>query len=227
MKHLDDYKPLVAFMANVMGQNVEVVLHDLSHADSSIVSITNGEVTGRQVGDTLFPWMFDILAENPTENTMPNIHGKGKGHQLIVTTAYFIRNDNHKIIGLICVNRDINKTLDCLSFMYREFQPVRDMMGNAFLVHKPEIEPASLHRTITPTFKTLTSNMEDVMLAMIENRSKELDVPIQYLKMSDRVTLIEKLFDDGLFAIKGSIAILAKKMNVFEPTVYRYLKQLK
>ena len=45
--------PLVKTIALTFGKNCEVVLHDLSDPQSSIVAIENGHVTGRKIGDPI------------------------------------------------------------------------------------------------------------------------------------------------------------------------------
>jgi predicted transcriptional regulator YheO len=41
---------MVDALAGTFGRNCEVVLHDFSKSDQSIVKIANGHVTGRDVG---------------------------------------------------------------------------------------------------------------------------------------------------------------------------------
>ena len=47
-KDLESYKVLVDFLADYLGENTEVVLHDLSDCQSSIVAIRNGDISGRE-----------------------------------------------------------------------------------------------------------------------------------------------------------------------------------
>ncbi|MGM0602449.1 MAG: PAS domain-containing protein, partial [Bacillota bacterium] len=41
-EYLNNYKPLVKFLAEVLGENCEVVLHDLNNLENSIIAIENG-----------------------------------------------------------------------------------------------------------------------------------------------------------------------------------------
>ena len=50
---LKTYIPLVDFIAGIVGPNCEVVLHDLSNVDESIVAIRNNHISGRKVGGPL------------------------------------------------------------------------------------------------------------------------------------------------------------------------------
>jgi predicted transcriptional regulator YheO len=40
-------------LGQTFGKNCEIVVHDFSSPESSIIAITNGSLTGRKVGDTL------------------------------------------------------------------------------------------------------------------------------------------------------------------------------
>ena len=50
---LKAFCPVVDCIADLFGSNCEVVLHDITQPEKSIVKIRNGHVTGRKVGDPL------------------------------------------------------------------------------------------------------------------------------------------------------------------------------
>lgn len=43
----------------------------------------------------------------------------------------------------------------------------------------------------------------------------------------ERISIVEELYKNGLFVLKGSVYALAKALEVSEPTVYRYLNRVK
>ena len=43
---MQEYCELVGFLGKVLGQDYEVVLHDLSNMDNSVVAVANGHVSG-------------------------------------------------------------------------------------------------------------------------------------------------------------------------------------
>src|SRR5262245_25357450 len=45
--------PVVQMLGTIVGHHVEVVLHDLTHPESSIVAIANGHVSNRRVGHSI------------------------------------------------------------------------------------------------------------------------------------------------------------------------------
>lgn len=46
-------EPVVTLLGAVIGENIEVVLHDLSRPDASVLAIANGHVSGRNLGDPI------------------------------------------------------------------------------------------------------------------------------------------------------------------------------
>ena len=50
---IQEYCRLVPFLAQVLGDHTEVLVHDLSNLDASVVAIANGHVSGRKVGSPM------------------------------------------------------------------------------------------------------------------------------------------------------------------------------
>ena len=45
------------------------------------------------------------------------------------------------------------------------------------------------------------------------------------LKVEEKIRVVKYLQDKGTFKVKGAIALVADKLDVSEPTIYRYLKK--
>ena len=45
-----------------------------------------------------------------------------------------------------------------------------------------------------------------------------------HMTVGEKQYAIKLLNDEGIFVLKGSVAEVARRLNVSEPTVYRYLK---
>ncbi|KIR03728.1 hypothetical protein P261_02543 [Lachnospiraceae bacterium TWA4] len=61
---LKTYEPTARAIVELFGKGCEVVLHDLSKPENSVVFVVNGEVTGRKVGQS-----FDHLIRQVLLNT--------------------------------------------------------------------------------------------------------------------------------------------------------------
>ena len=58
---LQGYVPLVNFIAEVVGPNCEVVLHDLSDLEHSVVAISDNRLTDRQIGSSITDFALRVL----------------------------------------------------------------------------------------------------------------------------------------------------------------------
>lgn len=47
---MKEYCELVGFLGKVLGQDYEIILHDLSNMDHSVIAVANGHVSGRRIG---------------------------------------------------------------------------------------------------------------------------------------------------------------------------------
>src|SRR5215469_12791077 len=104
----------VSRLADALGQTVgkfcEVVVHDFSSPESSIIAIANGSLTGRKVGDTLDALGFQLLKTHPTSDLL-NYSTKTKGGKELRSSSVFLRDDKGQIFGALCVNVDISGLL--------------------------------------------------------------------------------------------------------------------
>ena len=48
---LERYIPLVKFMGEICGKNYEIILHDVSTPERSVIAACNEHLSGRRVGD--------------------------------------------------------------------------------------------------------------------------------------------------------------------------------
>lgn len=103
------YGSLVNCIADLLGPHAEVVLHDTSHADHSIVMIRNGQVTGRSVGAPLTDLGFYMLRESARRiETLGVYQGKTDNGKLLRCNAVNLRNSQGKIEAILCINIDVN-----------------------------------------------------------------------------------------------------------------------
>ena len=100
-KDLESYKVLVDFLADYLGENTEVVLHDLSDCQSSIVAIRNGDISGRELGLRLRTMALSSLRMSLQEAPYRvNYRGMSPRGNIIRSATYFIKDDDGELIGL-------------------------------------------------------------------------------------------------------------------------------
>lgn len=62
-KELAPYVEMVEFLGEALGREYEIVLHDLTNPERSIVAIANGELSGRGIGGPVTDFALKILKQ--------------------------------------------------------------------------------------------------------------------------------------------------------------------
>ncbi|MDR0651734.1 MAG: PAS domain-containing protein [Synergistaceae bacterium] len=204
---LHRFMPLVDFIAEVVGPNSEVVLHDTSDLEKSLVVIRNGSLSGREAGSRMSEFAREILSEGKRtgKQFISNYLGKSYGGgKLLKASTFFIRDDNDEIIGMIGINTD----LSALSEVHRilgQMLEVGEMGENS----EPDGERASIR-------KTALSVIDEVIGAM--------GIDPMRMTIVEKKNIVCELNEQGVFLLKGTVAEVASRLDVSEQTIYRYLK---
>jgi predicted transcriptional regulator YheO len=101
---------LTKTLGELLGQSTEVVLHDLRQADSTIVAISNPQLTGRKIGDTLDNLGLHLF-ESHNFDDMANYETRTKTGKVLRSCSVFVRDDEGQAIGALCVNQDMSALL--------------------------------------------------------------------------------------------------------------------
>ena len=95
-------------IAELLGPRAEVVLHDVSHPDHSLIMIRNGHVTGRNVGAPLTDLGFYMLRESEHKiDTLGVYQSKTDDGRLLRCNAANLRDAHGKVEAILCINIDI------------------------------------------------------------------------------------------------------------------------
>lgn len=202
---LERYIPLVHGVAKTFGSNCEVVLHDFSNLQSSIVEIANGQVTGRDVGSPMTEVSLNKVNHGNTEDDVYNYTGKSADGRVLKSSTMFIKDDNGKAIGCFCINFDMT-----------ELVAAKNVMGEIMKV-------ASDSEVKEESGNKINDVLTDIVNQTIEAKGK----PIAYLTKEEKVAIVNKLDKQGAFLIKGAIDYVAKILCVSRYTIYNYLDEIR
>lgn len=203
---LQSYMPLVNFIADVMGPRCEVVLQDVRTPDHSIMSIRNGHISGRSVGGPLTNLTLKIISAvgETMDQSLVNYDSKNVHGEDLVSSKYFIRNDDDTIIGVLSINilkptgRDQNQQLTCEPCTF---------MGQAVNEY-------------------LDASPEQIILHAIDEVLEHIGKDAGCLTMSEKRKVVTLLGKNGVFKIRRAVPKVARVLGMADSTVYRYLAQL-
>jgi len=211
---LEKYILLVKTIAEMFGKKCEVLIHDFSNPQHSIVAIENGHVTGRKIGDPITDLALSVWKKNGYEDKktdrIVNYKTKSKDGKILKSSTVFIRNNQKKIIGCICINYDI--TVDLM------FHKAMDEFCTTVDLDKEKSERG---------IETFTSDVNEVLKNIIQEAVEKIGKPIPLMQKEDKLMVAKIADEKGAFLIKGAIAQLAKEINVSRFTIYNYLEEIK
>jgi predicted transcriptional regulator YheO len=198
----------------MFGKKCEVVLHDFTIPQHSIVEIENGYVTGRKIGDPITDFALSIWRKDgygkKKEDKIVNYRTKTKDGKILRSSSVFIRDDQKKIIGCLCINYDLTEYL-----MFNKI--IGEFCNTIDLDNEKSKEEA----------ETFTNDVDDVLKDIIIKAIDEVGKPISMMQKEDKLMVAKIVDEKGGFLIKGAINQLAAEINVSRYTVYNYLDELK
>lgn len=204
-EELQKYIPVANIIAKTFGKDCEVVIHDLSRPQNSVVFTINNHVTGRQIGQPFEHLVKQVLlSKNFAGDYSANYLTVTEDGREIKSSTAFIRNSDGKIIGALCINYDLKNIKNIKNF-------IDDFMN---------IEQEKIEKDTEP-FNNVMEIVHDLIDKIIGNST------IENLKRKDKIDLIAFMDKKGIFLIKGAIDIVADKLNISKVTVYSYLDEIK
>jgi len=198
----------------MFGKKCEVVLHDFTIPQRSIVEIENGHVTGRKIGDPITDFALSIWRKNgygkKKEDKIVNYRTNTKDGKILRSSSVFIRDNQKKIIGCLCINYDLTEYLMFNKIM-EEFCTTIDLENEK---SKEEAE-------------TFAGDVDEVLKDIIRKAIDEVGKPVSMMQKEDKLMVAKIVDEKGGFLIKGAINQLAAEINVSRYTIYNYLDELK
>ncbi|WP_262177407.1 transcriptional regulator [Saccharococcus sp. Marseille-Q5394] len=203
---LKRYEPIADMIHATFGSNCEVVIHDLSNVQSSLVYI-QGNVTGREVGAPTTEVILKQLRQHGNEvKDKLGFTTRTTDGKMVKTSISFIRNDEGEVIGYLGINFDIT-AFSMVNQVIKEFTTVYDA------------EESSNHLD-----ESYAKNIDEVFHHLISSVTLEIGVPIPEMSRNERIRFVQKLEERGAFLIQGSGDRIATVLGVSKQTIYNYLE---
>ena len=199
---------LAKALASQFGPNCEVVYHDLEgrEADSSIVLIENGHVTGRKVGDGASHVVLEALKGDRAQlrDHFCYLTRTSDGKVLKSSTVY-LRNDKGEAVGIFAINYDITLLL-----------AMEDTLRQFTAAEQSGAAPEPIARSVS-----------DLLDELIEQSVALVGKPVALMTKEDKVKAIEFLNDSGAFLITKSGDKVCKFFGISKYTLYSYIGEAK
>jgi len=200
--------PLVDLLADFLGKYCEVVLHDFSNPEGSIVKIRNGHVTGRSPGGTVTKMALEVFhaVEGPRNAFIPvtDLTSYTRDGRKLKSAALVVRR-NGKNIGALALNLDVSPFGFAADFL------------NEICSNKVADNPVKREVAFAPNFHTL---LDEIITAILESGKTS-----EIMSKEDRRSVLRALDERGVFLIRGAVREVARRLGIAEPTIYRWLAE--
>lgn len=204
---LDILQRLAEGIVAVVGPHCEVVVHDFSDLEHSVVVVA-GNITGRRPGAPVPDLSFTPAELQCNTPDQINYHSKA-GERALQSSTIWLRNPEGRPIGAICINVDYTDMLNLRDLAERLTAPTR----------------ASSGLVVSDTF---ARDLDELIDLSVTNFLQQENIPgVEALNHNDKLRLIQALEERGLFQIRGAVNRVAEHLNVSRASIYNYRSSLK
>lgn len=202
---LKTYTTLVPFLGAVCGPGTEVIIHDVTDLEHSLIAICNG-ISGRVIGNPITDLARELVnrGDYREKDFVANYRGHTRQGDFLSST-YYIKNEG-RLIGLLCINKDLTACQE----VQHAFSALLERFNLAFAENNE-----------------YTEDLNNPILSMIQNRITEIieQDGISPVRMTaeEKRKAVQRLRADGVLSMKGAVNEAALQLKVSVPTIYRYM----
>ena len=197
------YVSIADMLTQTFGPDCEVVLHDLSDPEHSVVYVSNSSVTGRRPGDSFDQLVRQVILSSERQGDYAaNYYFTAPNGKRIRSSTVLIRDADGRLEGAMCINLDTTRLTQQIAYL------------QSFLPDRPEPQPLK-----TPQNEHISVMIENLM----DNILSGCDV--QSLSRDARIAKVRFMDEKGVFLMKGSVEKAAEKLGVNKVTIYSYLDE--
>lgn len=210
---IEKYIPIAEFMSAILGNNCEILIHDVTNPNNSVIFIKNGHLSGRKIGGPLTNLVLSIIHNESYKNKDFVANYKAEGNfKTFRSASYFIKNAENKIVGVICINIDIE-----------DYNNVKKVMDSLCFIGNDSVKGIEDMKTQEQFY----DNVDDLLHTMIYDVIRDINIDPQRMSADEKIYVVKQLYDKGTFNLKGAVLEVAKALQVSEPTIYRYINKFK
>ena len=199
------FQQILSLISNQFGNKCEVVLHDLTNDyNSTIIDIRNGHITNRTVGGCGSNLGLEVLRGSVIDGDRYNYVTTTQDGRILRSSSIYIKNDEGKVIGSICINLDITETVQFEGYL-RQF--------NRFETTQEE--------------EVFASDVSTLLQHLIQQGQELLGKPASEMNKTERIEFIRFLDEKGAFLITKSSEQICELLGNSKFTFYNSLETVR
>lgn len=206
MKEISELLPaldvIIQGLGKHFGESVEFVVHDYKKDFSkTIVAISNGSVTRREVGDSGTSIGLKIMQGKEADDGKFGYISQTRDGRYLKSSTIYIKDEQGKILGSVCVNCDVTDAMIARNFL------------NGYVGSGEEKKVEA----------TVYNNVDDLLVSLIKESIEYVGVPVAVMSREQKVEGIRYLNNKGAFKIKNASVTVSQYYDVSRYTIYNYI----
>ena len=209
-ERLDILAQVASGIAKVLGDDTEVVLHDLTKRE--IVFMHNSKITGRERKYRINPTVYDVISNlaDGEGHLIGYASKSAQGKKLRASHFMFMDEDNNPA-AMICINQDPSRIQEIISYLSESIK-IRDVDETA----------------VNDTSYSLNDEdyIQNIMKDAIIKSVKQLD-PGYINTKEGKLMLLRKFKFQGVFSVKEAVPFICETLSISQATLYNYLREIR
>jgi predicted transcriptional regulator YheO len=201
---LRESKKIVEALGKMFAPCCEVVLHDLTQPDHSIVAI-ECPLSGREVGQSATEMGLARIQDPSFPDVVQNYVNTFADGRPAKSTSIGLRNSEGTFVAAICLNLDTS--------LFSSMQRILEQF-------------TLCNQDIAPIQETLRTRSLDMLKQTIASHATQHNTQAHTLSPAQREQLIQKLDESGLLHLKNAPSVTADLLGISRATVYNILKKI-
>lgn len=199
---LEVLRQIARAVENLFAPYCEIVVHDFSDLEHSIIHL-EGNLTNRSVGGAATDLLFSRVRAGRTNEDLHNYRTQLPDGRVMKSSTTFLRDASGQTYGAFCINCDMTA-----------FIGFQEALGQ---FTKTESDKA--------VSETLSDDIQHTIGSIISKTVAEIGAQGPVLSRGDKIKLIAKLEEKGVFQVKKAAPILADRFGFSRATIYNYLRE--
>ncbi|WP_237181313.1 helix-turn-helix transcriptional regulator [Paraburkholderia tropica] len=191
---------IVEALGQTLAPLVEVVLHDLTSPEQSVVAISNN-LSGRQVGDAATEMGLARLNDPGFPEVVANYPNRFPDGRPVKSTSIGLKNSAGEYVAAVCLNMDV-------SLLGAVTAGLGQLMQTGAAAPLPE---------------SLAPRTGDGVRAALERYAAARNTTPIGMTLAQRRDAVRELAESGHLNLRHALAEVARTLGVARSTVYTYL----
>ncbi len=204
----DVWQNVMDMLQNQFGDSCEIVLHDLTRDyNHTIVDIRNGHITGRKIGGCGSNLGLEVLSGTVDNGNRYNYIVHTRDGKILRSSSMYIKDDNNRTIGSICINLDITNTVKFEEFLksYNQYEM------------KEQEHPVEI----------FADNVGQLLDYLFAEGERLIGKPAAEMNREEKMQFIAFLDQKGAFLITKSGQRVMELLQISKYTLYNYLDTIR